>query len=347
MTGGTEVAGLLLAVPASSAALQVGGTAVVATELVDRACAEFPAVLALSDRERLLVSAWLSSIRSARTRRSYLGDVRSWLAWLAQRQVDVLAAGRVHMDLWVGSMTGAEASSVCRRLSGVSSFYRYCARHDLVPGNPTVGVERPEVDPDHTSTVALDRDEARALIAQADADTGPQRLRTRVLARLLLHNALRVDEIAGADLDDLGTDRGHRVLEILGKGNRKAKVPLTPGACAALDEYLVDRAARAGVPVDQLTGPLVATRTGGRLHQSHLWELVRRLARDAGIAAWAQLSPHSGRHTAITCALDAGVPLRDAQDFARHRDPRTTRRYDRSRASLDRNAAYTVATYLA
>ena len=35
------------------------------------------------------------------------------------------------------------------------------------------------------------------------------------------------------------------------------------------------------------------------------------------------------------------------QDYAGHKDPRTTRRYDHSRDSLDRNAAYTVAAYLA
>jgi site-specific recombinase XerD len=97
----------------------------------------------------------------------------------------------------------------------------------------------------------------------------------------------------------------------------------------------------------QLAGPLLATAKGGRLRQGHLWELVRRLARTAGIGAWGQLSPHSLRHSAITFALDAGASLRDVQDYAGHKDPRTTRRYDHSRDSLDRNAAYTVAAYLA
>lgn len=318
-------------------------------ELVDRATTEFPAVAELGERERLLVAAWLSSLRSARTRRGYLSDVRSWLYWLDERAVDALAATRVHVDLWVGGLLaeGIEASSVCRRLSGVSSFYTYCAKHDLVAGTPTVGVERPQVDPDHTATVALDRAEARALVAAADADTGLHRLRTALAVRLLLHNALRVDEACAADLADLGADRGHRVLGIVGKGNRKAKVPITPGTGAALDDYLEDRAEQTGVPIGQLSGPLLATSTGGRMRQSHLWELVRRLAKVAGIASWAELSPHSLRHSAITFALDAGTTLRDAQDFARHRDPRTTRRYDHSRASLDRSAAYTVAAYLA
>jgi integrase len=49
------------------------------------------------------------------------------------------------------------------------------------------------------------------------------------------HTGLRVDEVCGADLADLGMDRGHRVLTVLRKGARKAKIPLTPATGAALD----------------------------------------------------------------------------------------------------------------
>ncbi len=49
--------------------------------------------------------------------------------------------------------------------------------------------------------------------------------------------------------------------------------------------------------------------------------------------------PHCLRHSAITFALDVGASLRDVQVYAGHKDPRTTRRYDVSRDSLDRNAA--------
>jgi integrase/recombinase XerD len=243
---------------------------------------------------------------------------------------------------------GAAASSVRRRLSALSSFYRYCAAHDLVVRVPTQGVARPVVDPDYTATVGLDRDQARALVAAADADTGAQALRTAAVVRLLLHNALRVDEACAGDIVDLGEDSGHRVLRVVRKGARKAKIPLTPATVAALEAYLADRAQRTGAAKwRQLDGPLLATAAGGRLRQGQLWELVRRLARTAGIGAWEQLSPHSLRHSAITFALDAGVSLRDVQDYAGHKDPRTTRRYDHSRDSLDRNAAYTVAAYLA
>jgi len=40
------------------------------------------------------------------------------------------------------------------------------------------------------------------------------------------------------------------------------------------------------------------------------------------------------------------MDARDVQDFAGHADPRTTRRYDRSRHNLDRHATYALASRL-
>ncbi len=78
----------------------------------------------LGEREQVLVSAWLTGLRSARTRRAYAGDLVAWLGWLAARETGALAAGRVHVGLWAATQldTGAAESSVRRRLSALSSF---------------------------------------------------------------------------------------------------------------------------------------------------------------------------------------------------------------------------------
>lgn len=320
-----------------------------ASELLAAAAAGRPELAGLPEREQLLAAAWLASLRSARTRRAYAGDWIAWHAWLTERDVDILAAARVHVDAWARAQqdAGAAATSVRRRLSALSSFYRYAAAHDLVSGNPTSGVARPTVDPDHTATIGLDREQARALLAAADADTAPQRRRALAVVRVLLHTGLRADELLAADIADLTQDKGHRVLAVTRKGGRKARLPLAPATWDALEAYLADRATTAGLGHwSQLAGPLLATSTGARMRPNHLWRLVRRIARAAGIEAWRQLSAHSLRHTAITLALDAGASVRDVQDYAGHRDPRTTRRYDHSRHSLDRSPAYTLAAYL-
>ena len=90
--------------------------------------AALSAVGGLGEKEQVLVSAWLTGLRSARTRRAYAGG-RGGLARLARRGTGALAAGRVHVDLWAATQldAGATASSVRRRLSALSSFYLYCA----------------------------------------------------------------------------------------------------------------------------------------------------------------------------------------------------------------------------
>ncbi len=75
--------------------------------------------------------------------------------------------------------------------------------------------------------------------------------------------------------------------------------------------------------------------------------LIERFSGDFTEALAARSIPRARRHSFITAALDAGVPLRDVQEAASHSDPRTTMRYDRARVSLDRHATYIVATYMA
>lgn len=73
--------------------------------------------------------------------------------------------------------------------------------------------------------------------------------------------------------------------------------------------------------------------------------MVKRLVKRAGIDK--RISPHSLRHSFITAALDAGVPLRDVQEAASHADPRAAMGDDRARRSLDRHATYIVSTFIA
>jgi Site-specific recombinase XerD len=53
------------------------------------------------------------------------------------------------------------------------------------------------------------------------------------------------------------------------------------------------------------------------------------------------------KHNAVTHALDAGAALHVVQDFADHKDPRTTRRYDRRRNRLASSPTYTLGSRMA
>jgi integrase/recombinase XerD len=112
-------------------------------------------------------------------------------------------------------------------------------------------------------------------------------------------------------------------------------IPLAPRTARAIDLAIGERC----------EGPVFLISGGRRLDRHGAARIVRRVARRAGITKI--VGPHTLRHAFITAALDAGVPLRDVQEAASHADPRTTIRYDRGRASLDRHATYIVAAFVA
>lgn len=179
--------------------------------------------------------------------------------------------------------------------------------------------------------VGLDRNELGSMLVVAGL--GPAR--EHALMSLLALNGLRISEALGANIENLGIERGHRTLLVRRKGGKIVRIPLAPRTARAVDLAVGERA----------EGPIFITAGGERLDRHGAARIVHRVARRAGIVK--RITPHTLRHAFITAALDAGVPLRDVQEAASHADPRTTMRYDRARASLDRHATYIVSAFVA
>jgi integrase/recombinase XerD len=276
------------------------------------------------------------------TAKAYLGGLKAWAGWCAERGVHPFAARRHHVDTWVKSLgrdsqpaTGRPTSpaTIARRLSCLSKFYDYGMREvELIEHSPVANVRRPKVSED-SPTIGLHATELGRLLTAAEAHGS----RSAALVSLLVYNGLRIDEALACDVDDFTYQRGHRVLRIVRKGGKASTEPLAPIVVRVLEDYVGERA----------SGPLFSNRDRTeRLSYSTSYGLIRRLAKRAGIAAADRLSPHSLRHSFATELLAVGVPLQDVQDAMGHADPRTTRRYDRSRHNLDRHPTYKMAANL-
>jgi site-specific recombinase XerD len=111
----------------------------------------------------------------------------------------------------------------------VSSFYSWCLRRGDVRANPMAHLPRPAVDYDTSATPGLTRDQAVALLEAADGDAGQQAARTAALVATLLYTGARVSELLGADIEDLGTDRGHRVLRVRRKTSQELECQAATG----------------------------------------------------------------------------------------------------------------------
>jgi integrase len=93
------------------------------------------------------------------------------------------------------------------------------------------------------------------------------------LAVLLGLNGLRVSEACATNAEDLGIERGHRTLRIMGKGHKPATVPLVPRAARTVDLAVGERH----------EGPILRRRDGNRLDRrtAHRW--VRSIGKRAGL----------------------------------------------------------------
>ena len=299
--------------------------------------------LPASDRDRrwnlhTATASWLASRRSPHTRRAYFRDLADYLAWCERTGLDPRAATRADVDAYATARCkGMATASAARRLSTISSWYRYLVSATVAATNPVEAVDRPPVDRDASPTVGLTGAQAAAFMRTARSAAGATARRDAAILALLAELGLRVGEALGLDLADFRHNRGHRTVRVTGKGGRHRELPIPAPLARDLDAYL---ATRVGAAPDQ---PAFTTTTGRRVDPSAVFRLVRRTARAAGLPDAGLVSPHSLRHTVATAALDAGAPLHDVQDLLGHADPRTTRRYDRSRGSLDRSPAYLIA----
>ena len=284
----------------------------------------------LFDEARLAVAGFLARY-SGTTRTSYATDLRQWFAWCAQVGLEVFSARRAHIELcaraWrTGPGPGHHRPAAVDRRR-LLPLRRHRRRHRALAGRV-----RPTTQDRHR----VDHPRPRPHGARRLHRPGRRRRRVdHALACLLGLLGLRVSEALNIDIEHLAIERGHRTVTVLGKGSKLAVDPAAaqggtgrrPGRRRALE--------RAGA----------AVRSGERLDRHAATRIVRRLAKRAGITK--HISPHSLRHSFITAALDAGVPLRDVQIAARHADPRTTTRYDRARNNLDRHASYVVTAFIA
>jgi integrase/recombinase XerD len=278
-----------------------------------------------------LAAAFLAGYDSERTRSEYARDLRQFFGWLQGYGVTPLLAARAHVQAYARSLeeAGRSKSTVARKLSAIAGFYRYAVDEGVITKSPA-NVRRPRLS-DESPRFGLDRLELGRLLAIANTH-GPV---AYALVCLLAFNGLRVSEVCGVTVDDLGEERGRRVMTVVRKGGKVRVVPLAPRAAAAVAQLPSVQASAGDVPRSASPAePLIGMTRGTA------WRLIRSLAQSAGITK--PISPHSLRHTFCTLALDAGVPLHEVQDAMDHADPRTTQRYNRARHRIDRHATYRV-----
>ncbi|OBI42256.1 recombinase XerC [Mycobacterium kyorinense] len=264
--------------------------------------------------------------RSAHTRRAYLGDVRSFFAF-AEEHAPGSGLGALTLPLlrsWLATQAaaGTARTTLARRTSAVKAFTAWAVRGGLLTADPADRLQVPKAH--RTLPSVLRQDQALAAMAAAKSGSqqgDPLALRDRLIVELLYATGIRVSELCGLDIDDV--DTAHRLVRVLGKGDKQRTAPFGEPAAEALTAWLAD-----GRPalVTAESGPaLLLGARGRRLDVRQARTVVHQTV--SAVAGAPDMGPHGLRHSAATHLLEGGADLRVVQELLGHSSLATTQLY--------------------
>ncbi|QXL85669.1 site-specific tyrosine recombinase XerD [Comamonas sp. NLF-1-9] len=269
--------------------------------------------------DRFADALWLQDGLAANTLQAYRRDLRALAAWLQEQGGDLLQATEAQLNGYFAARHArTRASTANRRLTVFRRFYHWALQQGLVAADPTLRLLAARQPPRLPGT--LSQAQVEALLAAPDTAT-PLGLRDRAMLELMYASGLRVSELVGLKVFQLGLAEG--VVRVLGKGSKERLVPLGELAGDWLQRYLGE--AREAILAGQQSQDLFVTRRGGAMTRVMFWVLVKKHAASAGITA--PLSPHTLRHAFATHLLNHGADLRVVQLLLGHADIATTTIY--------------------
>ena len=277
------------------------------------------------------LEAFLNTLSSPRTQDAYQRAVTEAMRAMGEQRVadltpPMLAAYRAGLvaRLDVDRKDRLSPSTVHLKLAALRSFLHFCRLTGVtLLGKDLIAfvLKSPKAEV-HKPYAVLSEAERRRFLDAAAA----QGLREKALVSLALGAGLRVSELVNTRLRDFSQDQmGDWWLRIrMGKGRKDRIVPVHPSVMAGVKAWLTADGRSLSRKSDRETY-LFSTRQSPRMSTARVWQIVKGLAKEAGIEK--PISPHSLRHTMAIEALRAGAGAVIVQKLLGHASLSTTQRY--------------------
>jgi len=270
---------------------------------------------------------------SPRTCYNYNSDLGIWANWLTEAGKDWQACRYPDVEqfvAWQLRERRISAHITNRRLSTLSTFYKWLMRAGVVAHDPVALAEKPkrplriplwlerEEQAKFEATLKDRRNIPINIFGNNKTRMTETRRRYEMLFGLLLNSGLRISEALALKLSDVRIVEGvAKSVRVIGKGNKERLVPLPGQFAAVFGFWLKDRANR--------SEPVFAKADGKAVSPQAARGYLRLMLKKAGIEK--KISPHKLRHTYATNLLNAGAELVDIKALLGHESIGTTQIY--------------------
>jgi site-specific recombinase XerC len=270
--------------------------------------------------------AYLDNLRregaSEHTIAAYAGDIAQFIEYLSPPGLEPpepRAIDHLLLREWMAWLykQGISAVSIQRKLAAIRGLFKFMLREGAIEINvarlartPKAPKKLPEV---------MSAEQANRLLDDAAENplNRPHPARDVAIFELLYGCGVRVSELAGLDLDDIGRPEGW--IRVRGKGRKERQTPVPGKAGEALNRYLKERSAQ---PAERA---VFLNHRGGRLTARGIRGIVKLYA--TALTSDPSLHPHSFRHAYATHLLADGADLRAIQELLGHARLSTTQKY--------------------
>lgn len=208
------------------------------------------------------------------------------------------------------------AKTRSRKSSSLRMFFKYLTKKTgQLKENPVQELDNPKLKKGLPKFLTLEQ--SMELLKSVE---GEYRERDYCILTLFLNCGIRLSELVGINLTDIGSDR---TLRITGKGNKERIIYLNDACINAIEEYKKVR------PVDKLVDKkaLFISRFNKRISPKTVQYIVYKYLKSIGLGEKGY-SVHKLRHTAATLMYQHGhVDIRILKDILGHANLNTTEIY--------------------
>jgi integrase/recombinase XerD len=273
--------------------------------------------------DEFLDTLWLEDGLSRNTLQSYRSDLQQfgeWLATLRTYDNTLVSAARSDLLAFLAQKVSAKvkASTTSRQLSSLKRFYRFLLQQGRIKVDPSLNIDSPKLSRNLPASLTEEDVEALLNVPDVRQTLG---VRDRTMLEVLYASGLRVSELVSLEPGQINLSMG--IVRVLGKGGKERLAPLGEEALEWVVRYTKE--ARLDLLNGKFSAALFPTSRGSAMTRQAFWYLIKRYARQAGIAK--HLSPHTLRHAFATHLLNHGADLRVVQLLLGHADISTTQIY--------------------